>query len=52
VQREPCLFLCYGIRRLKPVIIYTLPPLERKTAMVIGRCITFSHERLEGKAAS
>ena len=43
LQREPCLFLCYGIRRLKPVVIYTLPPMERKTAMVIGCCITFSN---------
>ena len=49
VQREPCLFPCYGIRRLKPVVICTLPPVERKTAVVIGRCITVSHERLEGK---
>ena len=49
MQHEPCLFLCCGIRRLKPVIIYTLPPLERKTAIVIGCRITLKRGRLEEK---
>ena len=49
MQRETCIFPCYGIRRLKPVVICKLPPVERKTAMVTGRCITVSHERLKGK---
>jgi hypothetical protein len=47
VPREPGLFLRYRISRLKPIVIYTLPPLERKTAVATECCITLSHERLE-----